>query len=671
MTEAADVDGGLLHSRRDAPVLAYRTQQALYQQDQVTLSYADGYLTGELAPTDDDQVLRNDVTISHPGGGFGRATKETGERSIEQVGRYGTSYGLNAATDEQVTTLAQYAVHLGTWPELRYPLVEAALARRLFVADPELTADVAALDIGRPLTLTGLPEWLPPDDAHLLVRGYTETLANRGWSFRWNMQAYGPWLATNKLNATTGEYNLASASVSVLEGALTDSATSFQVNSPGPVALWRTGTSLARAVKAGGETMAVGTIADSVTDSFTRTVASGWGSTDTGQAWTNAGGTAANFNVAAGVGTISLASINASRRLTMATTYGDSTAVARFTISASPTGDDVETTLMGRYQDGSNYMQASIFWDGDATFADLQIVRRLAGAATTLAVRTAPFTQASSSLTAWLMFQCHGSRYRMKAWIGARSNEPSVWLLGGTDTSFSSGLNGIRGNIQPSFSGSTPVTVTVEDYAVTNPQTFSSVTRSVNGVVKAHDAATVMVASLPVAVGDEVTADLLNEISGINDSASFLRITTVSPLVSSANTDASILTGSFDFISGYAYEITMAARFAIAGTYTTDGVVPRCIFGLRRTNASGTQIFNSGYIPVTDNANFHFDGSQVVKVTAGDTTQTISFIAQYSSVAGASSMSINLNGTVTPARMTIKRIGLAANHADAIELPTA
>jgi len=179
-----------------------------------------------------------------------------------------------------------------------------------------------------------------------------------------------------------------------------------------------------------------------------------------------------------------------------------------------------------------------------------------------------------------------------------------------------------------------------------------------------------MSANLPIAVGDEVTADILNEISGINDSASFLRTTTVSPLVSSANTDTSILTGSFDFVSGYAYEITLSARFAIAGTYTTDGVVPRALFGLRRTNASGTQIYNSGYVPVTDNANYHFHGSQIVKVTAGDTTQTISFNAQYSSVAGASSMSINLNGSVTPAVMTIKRIGLAANHADAVELPT-
>lgn len=490
--ECAAVDGGLLHSRRDALALAYRTQKSLINADAVELSYDDEkHLSNELLPSDDDQILRNDVTISRVfGQGRGRAVKETGTRSVAEVGRYASSYSLNGYTDERTTSLAEYAVHLGTWDELRYPVVEIEQSRNVFVADEQLSWAIRSLDVGGVLKLTGLPAWLPPDDVELMFRGVTETLRNRGWTFRWNTQAYGPFRSVNLVDTLPeGSYNLASASVSVLESSATDTATSFTVNTPGPVALWRTG-AVNRAIRLGGELATVGTIADSVTDSFTRTVASGWGSTDTGQAWTNAGGTAANFNVAAGVGTVSLSTINASRRLTLPTTYTDSTALARFTISVNPTGDDVETTLMGRYQDGSNYMQASIFWDGDATFADIQIVRRLAGVATTLAVRRAPFTQATSSLTAWLMFQCHGTAYRMKAWIGTRAVAPTRWLLSATDSSFSSGLNGIRGNIQPSYSGGLPVTMTVEDYAVANPQTFSSITRSQNGIGKAQGAGT-------------------------------------------------------------------------------------------------------------------------------------------------------------------------------------
>jgi hypothetical protein len=180
-------------------------------------------------------------------------------------------------------------------------------------------------------------------------------------------------------------------------------------------------------------------------------------------------------------------------------------------------------------------------------------------------------------------------------------------------------------------------------------------------------------ANLPVAVGDEATADLLNELCDSLWSASFLRTTGASPLVSSANTKTSILTGSFDFVSGYAYEISIQCRFTIDITASTTAVTEaRALFNITRTNAAGTSLYGSGYEGTTeDNAPLHFYASQIVKVTAGDTTQTLSFNGQYSSNLSAASMAISVNGSTTPARMTIKRIGLAANHADAIELPTA
>lgn len=181
-----------------------------------------------------------------------------------------------------------------------------------------------------------------------------------------------------------------------------------------------------------------------------------------------------------------------------------------------------------------------------------------------------------------------------------------------------------------------------------------------------------MTANLPVAVGDEVNSDLLNEISGMNDSASFLRTTSASPLTSSANTNTSILTGSFDFVSGYAYEIIIQCRFTIditaSGSATTEA---RALFGITRSTAGGTAIFSAGYEGTTEDlAPIHFSASQVVKVTNGDTTQTLSFNGQYSSNLTAVALNITTNGSVTPARMTIKRVGLAANHADCVELPT-
>lgn len=181
-----------------------------------------------------------------------------------------------------------------------------------------------------------------------------------------------------------------------------------------------------------------------------------------------------------------------------------------------------------------------------------------------------------------------------------------------------------------------------------------------------------MTANLPVAVGDEATADLLNEISGMNDSASFLRTTSASPLTTTASTPASITSGSYDFVSGYAYEIIMTCRFQLTGG-TVSATEPRtALFSLKRATAAGTEIYNSGRVETSSSEVVHFHSSQVVKVTNGDTTQTIHFTGQFDNSLGivTTTMNVTTNGSVTPARMTIKRIGMASNHADAVELPT-
>lgn len=179
-----------------------------------------------------------------------------------------------------------------------------------------------------------------------------------------------------------------------------------------------------------------------------------------------------------------------------------------------------------------------------------------------------------------------------------------------------------------------------------------------------------MTANLPIEVGDLVDADLLNEISGIEASVSFLNTVGASPLVSSANTNALIVSGSYDFVSGYAYEISAQCRWTVTGS-PTGSVEPRVMFNFTRVNASGTSIWAGGYLGAGESlAPMHFYGSQIVKVTGGDTTQTICLNGQYSTVGSASAMGITTNGATTPARLTIKRIGLASKHSTCLELPT-
>lgn len=181
-----------------------------------------------------------------------------------------------------------------------------------------------------------------------------------------------------------------------------------------------------------------------------------------------------------------------------------------------------------------------------------------------------------------------------------------------------------------------------------------------------------MVARLPVTVGTEVDADLLNEISGVQASASFLTAASIVPLVSAASTKAVIASGSFDFVSGYAYEISVQCRFSFTGATSLVNAEPVMIASLSRVNAAGTEFFASGVMAVTPPASLHHcSASQIVKCTAGDTTQTICFLGQYvTNGTGATALNINVNGSTSPARLTIKRIGLAASHSDAVEIPT-
>ncbi|MFD0854398.1 hypothetical protein ACFQ07_19320, partial [Actinomadura adrarensis] len=65
LDEAAAADGGILHDSRDELGLEYRTRASLYNQARaLTLDYGDKRaLAPPLHPVEDDQQLRNDVTV--------------------------------------------------------------------------------------------------------------------------------------------------------------------------------------------------------------------------------------------------------------------------------------------------------------------------------------------------------------------------------------------------------------------------------------------------------------------------------------------------------------------------------------------------------------------------------------------------------------------------------
>ena len=83
LQQAADVDQGILYEQRGAVALAYRPRETLYNQPPtLALTYGQRHeVMPPLAPVDDDQLIRNDVTVTRTGGSSARVVQTDGPLS--------------------------------------------------------------------------------------------------------------------------------------------------------------------------------------------------------------------------------------------------------------------------------------------------------------------------------------------------------------------------------------------------------------------------------------------------------------------------------------------------------------------------------------------------------------------------------------------------------------
>ena len=190
MRECADTDRGIFGDSRDwAGASAFRIigRAALYNQEPVLiLDYeADGEVHAPLDPTDDDQFLRNRVTVKRERGSSAIAERADGPNSVlpppNGVGPYETEVEVNTELDTVLPDIAGWEVHLGTWDEERYPTVILRLH-----AAPHLIGQALRIDQGTRIRIRNARNadtrtWIPPGDIDLMVRGYEEVLSNFEW----------------------------------------------------------------------------------------------------------------------------------------------------------------------------------------------------------------------------------------------------------------------------------------------------------------------------------------------------------------------------------------------------------------------------------------------------------------------------------------------------------
>ena len=487
LQQCVDVDGGIMYENLRAFGLGYRTRVSMYNQDPaLSFSYEDNILSEVPTPIEDDRFIRNSIDVAHVDGDAASAHAElaSGSLSIVEppggVGEYGESVSVNVNYDAQLADQAGWRLHMGTVDESRFPQISFNLARQQIT--PVIRSAILGLRPGDRILITDPPSTQATEDISLVVYGWaSEEIDNFQHTLTLNCAPETPWRVGTSDDLV---YARADTEGSVLVSDIASGATSMTVETTsGPY--WTTSSAeFPFDVRMSGEVMTVTAISPYIYDTFTRSASSGWGTSDSGHAWSNAGGAASDFSVSSGKGRHLVTSVDVSRRTFVTAPTDDFDIVCNVTVDQLATGDTMYGGLSARYKDIDNLYHARVsFTTANTVLVD--ITKRLAGAETFVtSVYTTSITHvASQELT--LRFQGIASDLKAKVWL-ATAAEPLEWQVTGTDGSHASGNFGTRSIRGPASTNVNP-TFIYDEYMFNRQQTFT-VTRSVNGVVKAQTA---------------------------------------------------------------------------------------------------------------------------------------------------------------------------------------
>ncbi|MFJ5967878.1 hypothetical protein [Streptomyces sp. NPDC093060] len=484
--EAVLADGGMLYENPAVFGLGYRTRASLYNQDPaLVLDYAAANLAAVPVPVEDDRYIQNKVTVTV--NGISSTVEETNsslgtELPPAGVGVYGQETTLNLATSDEATLQDQAAwrVHLGTVDEARYPTIAVNLAH------PSITADmrraIIGMRAGDRIQITNPPAWLPPDVIDQLVLGTSETITRFEHKVTFTCAPASPYSSIGVLDATISRID---TDGSELVGTLTTSDTVAGVQpAAGLDGLWtKDANDFPLDVEISGEVIRVTSITDLVTDTFSRTVSSNWGTNDSGLTWTLGGGSASDYSVGSGVGAHLLSTVGNSRRCTVGTTITDMDMYVSITSDQLATGDFLAGGLAQRFLDLDNLYSAQLRFTPTNTI-QVVIIKRVAATETILGTYTMAATTFVAGTFYRLRFKVNGSLLRAKAWLATDAETPE-WQVSVMDGDLiTPTFLGVRSIAGPSATNVNP-SIKYDDFAVVSPQRWS-LTRSINGVVKSH-----------------------------------------------------------------------------------------------------------------------------------------------------------------------------------------
>jgi hypothetical protein len=480
---AAQSDVGYVLEQRDARALVYRGRATLYNQTPVlTVNWADAVVGAPFAPTDDDKDTQNDVTVTRDGGSTGTAVLEEGRMSVQDppdgVGRYDRAHTRSLETDSQAASLAGWMMHLGTFDGLRYTKLTLDLGNPRVYA---MVDQIMRADVGDKIRLTNLPPEYGPDDVDLIIRGYREMVGENQWRIEFNCGPGEPWSVGVVDDQDHGRVDTAGSELAAAVDADDTALPVLATAGNGWVRSTEHPTDFPFDVRVGGEVMTVTACTGVAEDAFGRTVASGWGTADSGQAWVTEGGAAADYAVSSGTGRHVISVRGIFQHTYVPVAVADVDLAVDFKLPSVPVGDSCYIYVMLRYTDTTHFYfaRAQILPGGSISLS----LRKRNGSETLLTSVSPGITLAAGT---WyrLRVAMTGSTLTGKVWLQS-SPEPAAWQLTAVDTDLvGAGSVGVRTFLGPSTTNALPYTVEF-DNLLTDPKLFT-VARSVNGVIKGH-----------------------------------------------------------------------------------------------------------------------------------------------------------------------------------------
>lgn len=211
----------------------------------------------------------------------------------------------------------------------------------------------------------------------------------------------------------------------------------------------------------------IGQVYDDITDAFDRTVSNGWGSTDTGQAWT-VEGTASNYNVGSSEGLHTHTTAGNTRQSTVDVGHTDmSVNVSMHFPDSTAAVATMDQVVAVRLADASNHYKAKVLLGTDGSLK-LQLFRRMGGVDSQLG-SDVTLTASYSANQFWrVRLEAVGPYIRCRGWL-ASSAEPTTWSLTAYDDNLTAGTNAALFSSVTTGNTDVPLTLGFGSITITSP----------------------------------------------------------------------------------------------------------------------------------------------------------------------------------------------------------